>query len=580
MNARTPSATAPTSSTRPEDERLPLGRSLAFGLQHVLTMYGGIIAVPLIVGKAAGLDGSGIASLITACLFVGGLTTILQSAGLPFLGSKLPLVQGVSFASVATITAILSDGELTDVFGAIIVASALGFLGASFFSKIIRLFPPVVTGVVITAIGLTLIPVAANWVMGGDESASDHGSVANIALALVTLVIVLLFSKLGIATLSRLSILIGLGLGTAVAALLGMADFSAVGQGSPLSVPRPFAFGLPTFDLAAIISMTIVVLVIMTETTADIIAVGEIIETPVDSRRIANGLRADMFSSALAPIFNSFTQSAFAQNVGLVAITGVRSRWVVTAGGGIMLALGLLPWLGQVVAAVPMPVLGGAGIVLFGTVTASGIRNLAAVKYQNNMNLIIVATSLAFGMIPVVRPDFYDAFPAWFQTIFHSGISSAAIMAVVLNLLFNELRAGNSENPSVFAAKPIRYLSASQLQGLEDGDAVVGGKLVDSDGDEVPVVPQEKVEEVRASIECGEVTCTDEIIAIVGEDPSGAGATARTEPEATEPPGPGAEAPAEPATAVGSAPAPVAGGAPSARTPVSSAGGRRASRDG
>lgn len=180
-----------------------------------------------------------------------------------------------------------------------------------------------------------------------------------------------------------------------------------------------------------------------------------------------------------------------------------------------MLILGLIPWLGQVVAAVPMPVLGGAGVVLFGTVAASGIRNLAAVNYAGNMNLIIVATALAFGMIPVVSPTFYEAFPSWFQTIFHSGISSAAVMAVLLNLVFNELRAGNSENPSVFAAKPVRYLTSEQAQDLQDGDTFVGGKLVDCDGEEIPVVPAAKVEEIRHGIERGEVTRTGEIAAIV-----------------------------------------------------------------
>lgn len=517
MSAEPVSATtAAAASPRPEDERLPIGRSFTYGLQHVLTMYGGIIAVPLIVGAAAGLNTQETASLVTACLFVSGLATILQSVGVKFIGSRLPLVQGVSFTAVATITAILSDGQLTDVFGAIIVASVIGFFAATFFSKILRLFPPVVTGVVITAIGMTLIPVAANWAMGGDESAPGYGSFANIMLALGTLAIIMLFSKVGVATLSRLSILIGLVIGTIIASVLGLADFSEVGAGNPISVPMPFAFGLPTFDIAAIISMSIVIVVIMTETTADIIAVGEVIETPVDSRRIADGLRADMLSSALAPVFNSFTQSAFAQNVGLVAITGVRSRWVVACGGVILLVLGLVPWLGQVVAAVPMPVLGGAGIVLFGTVAASGIRNLATVKYEGNMNLIIVATALAFGMVPVVRPDFYDALPAWFQTIFHSGISSAAIMAVLLNIVFNELKLGNSVNPSVFAAKPVRFLTRDQLEGLEDGDAFVDGKLVDCDGEEIPVVPAEKVEEVRSLIAQGEVTTTQEIPAVVG----------------------------------------------------------------
>ena len=178
---------------------------------------------------------------------------------------------------------------------------------------------------------------------------------------------------------------------------LGQADFSDVGDGVPIAFPGLLEFGVPTFDIAAIVSMVIVILVIKTETTADIIAVGEIIGTPVDSRRIADGLRADMLSSALAPLFGSYTQSAFDQNVGLVALSGIKSRWVVTAGGGIMVVLGLVPWLGQVVAAIPMPVLGGAGIVLFGTVAASGIRSLSTVKYDGNMNLVIVASALALA---------------------------------------------------------------------------------------------------------------------------------------------------------------------------------------
>ncbi|OSM42172.1 nucleobase:cation symporter-2 family protein [Nesterenkonia sp. PF2B19] len=514
--------TLPAGSDRPEDEWLPVGKLMTFGLQHVLTMYGGIIAVPLIIGSAAGLPGEQTALLVTASLFIGGLATILQSVGLPFLGSKLPIVQGVSFAAVATMLAILTGpgGDLNTVFGAIIGASIIGFILAPFFARIIRFFPPVVTGTVITAIGLTLIPVAANWAMGGDSSTDDYGSLANIGLAFLTLAIILLFSKVGSATLSRLSILLGLIAGTAAAAGLGMTDFSDVGSGSWVALPSFMGFGVPTFDVAAIISMTIVILVIKTETAADIIAIGEIIDTPVDRRRIADGLRADMLSSAVAPLFGSFTQSAFAQNVGLVALTGVRSRYVVAGGGAIMIALGALPILGQVIAAIPMPVLGGAGIVLFGTVAGSGIRNLKGVSYEGNMNLIIVSASLGFAMIPVVREDFYHSFPAWFQTIFHSGISSAAIMAVLLNILFNELKAGNSENPSVFAAKPVRILSPSDLRDLRDGDVFIDGKFVDCDGEEIPLVPDERVEEVREAIDRGEVTDTSQVQMIInGRDP-------------------------------------------------------------
>jgi uric acid transporter len=455
---------------RPEDERLPLGSTFAYGFQHVLTMYGGIIAPPLIVGSAAGMSPNDIGLLIASCLFVGGLATLLQTVGIPFFGAQLPLVQGVSFAGVATMTAILSGGGgIQAVFGAVIVASVVGLLITPIFAKVIRFFPPVVNGVVITTIGLTLMPVAANWAMGGNRQAEDYGSMANIGLAAITLVVVLLLSKLGNATISRLSILLAIVIGTVIAVVLGMADFSKVGDGPIFAVPTPFAFGAPTFEIAAIISMLIVILVTLTETTADILAVGEIVDTKVDSKRIGNGLRADMLSSALSPLFNSFTQSAFAQNVGLVAITGIKSRFVVSAGGMILVVLGLLPILGRVVAAVPTSVLGGAGIVLFGTVAASGIRTLAKVDYKDNMNLVIVATSLGFGMIPIAAPTFYDKFPTWFGTIFHSGISSAAVMAILMNILFNHIKTGTPEKPSVMAGAPARDVDEDDIEALPAG---------------------------------------------------------------------------------------------------------------
>ncbi|MEA3552389.1 nucleobase:cation symporter-2 family protein [Pseudarthrobacter sp. C1] len=483
-------------STRPEDERLSIGSSFAYGFQHVLTMYGGIIAVPLIVGQAAGLSPADIGILIAAALFMGGLATLLQTIGIPFFGSQLPLVQGVSFASVATMVAIVSGGGgLPAVFGAVMVSAAIGLLIAPIFSKIVRFFPPVVTGTVITTIGLTLMPVAANWAMGGNRKAENYGSMANIGLAAATLALVLLLSKVGSATLSRLSILLAMVVGTAIAAATGMADFSKVGQGPIVAFPTPFHLGAPTFEIAAIISMLIVVLVILTETMADILAVGEIVGTRTDSKRIAAGLRADMGSSLIAPVFGSFTQSAFAQNVGLVAVTKIKSRYVVAAGGVILVLLGLLPVMGRVVAAVPTAVLGGAGIVLFGTVAASGIRTLAKVEYKNNMNLIIVAASIGFGMIPIAAPTFYDKFPSWFGTIFHSGISSAAVMAILLNLLFNHLKAGNSENQSVFVAGTGRVVREEDLKCLAEGDRFEGGKLIDCEGKEVKVESSEKASE-------------------------------------------------------------------------------------
>ncbi|MGJ3192180.1 purine permease [Paenarthrobacter nitroguajacolicus] len=494
MNIKKKSRPANTTSSqtnkpeRPEDKRLSIGSTFAYGFQHVLTMYGGIIAPPLIIGAAAGMSSQDIGLLIAACLFVGGLATILQTVGIPFFGSQLPLVQGVSFAGVSTMVAIVQGGGgIQAVFGSVIVASLIGLAITPLFSKIIKFFPPVVTGTVITTIGLTLMPVAANWAMGGNAKADNYGSMANIGLAAATMGVVLLLSKVGNAAISRLSILLAMVIGTIIALVAGMADFSKVGQGDIVAFPTPFAFGAPTFEIAAIISMLIVILVTLTETSADIIAVGEIVDTKVDSRRIGDGLRADMLSSAISPLFNSFTQSAFAQNVGLVAITGIKSRFVVSAGGLILVILGLLPILGRVVAAVPTPVLGGAGVVLFGTVAASGIRTLAKVEYKNNMNLIIVAASIGFGMIPIAAPKFYDQFPSWFATIFHSGISSAAVMAILLNILFNHFKAGNSDNQSVFVAGTDRIVSEEDIKCLSEGDRFENGKLIDADGKEVPL---------------------------------------------------------------------------------------------
>ncbi len=479
--------------SRPEDEKLSVAANLAYGFQHVLTMYGGIVAVPLIIGQAAGLSPIEIGLLITASLFAGGVATVLQTIGIPFFGCQLPLVQGVSFSGVATMVAIVTSSQtgeagLQVVLGAVIAAAVIGLVITPIFSRITRFFPPLVTGIVITTIGLTLMPVAARWAMGGDSNSPEFGSMANIGLAGLTLVIVLVLSKMGNATISRLSILLAMVIGTFIAWALGMTDFSRVGEGSMVALPEVFHFGMPVFSLAATLSMFIVIMVTLVETSADILAVGEILGTKVDSRRLANGLRADMLSSILSPIVGSFTQSAFAQNVGLVAVTGVKSRYVVATGGLILITLGLLPVMGRVIACVPPAILGGAGIVLFGTVAASGIRTLAKVDYENNINLIIVATSIGFGMIPIAAPQFYHHFPTWFETIFHSGISSAALMAIALNLMFNEIKLGNSNQMSVFAEGTERIIRHHNISELHDGDYFLNGKLYDADGNEVRIV--------------------------------------------------------------------------------------------
>lgn len=427
--------------THPVDEVLPPGRMAAFGLQHVMTMYAGIIAVPLIVATALGLPPEDLVYIINASFLMCGVATLIQTIGFWKFGVRLPIVQGTTFAAVTPMVLIGSEYGLQGIYGSVIVAGLLTVLAAPFFGQLLRFFPPVVTGSIITIIGVSLMPVAIRWAAGGVPDAPGFGSPANIGLAFLTLVLILaitrFFGGLFGGFLSRVAILVGLILGTVVAALLGVANFSSVADAAWVGVSLPFAFGLPTFAFIPILSMTLVMLIVMVETTADILAIGEITEKKVGSDDVGRGLRADGLASALGAVFNSFPLTAFAQNVGLVRFTGIKSRFVVAVAGVILLLLGLFPKLAAVVASIPLPVLGGAGLVLFGTVAAAGIQTLSRVDLTDNRNLIIVAVAIAVGVIPAALPEFYDGFPEGVRIVFESGITAASIAAILLNILFN-----------------------------------------------------------------------------------------------------------------------------------------------
>ncbi|NGN63495.1 purine permease [Streptomyces sp. A7024] len=438
--------------THPVDEVLPPWKLFTNGLQHVAAMYAGVVAPPMIVGPAVGLNAKETAFLIGASLFTAGLATLLQTLGVWKIGARLPFVNGVTFAAVTPMVAIgagRGDEGIAVIFGAIIVAGLLGFAFSGVFCKLLRFFPPLVTGTVIVLIGLSLLPVAFNWAQGGNAKAPDYGSTENIAMAAVTMVIVLVLRRLLSGFLQQIAILIGLVIGTLIAIPVGITDFSAISDADVIGFPTPFHFGAPQFEIGAIISMCIVMLVCMTESTADMLALGKIVDKPADEKTIAGGLRADTLGSALSPLFNGFMASAFAQNVGLVAMTKVRSRFVVAAGGLILVVLGLFPVAASVVSLVPMPVLGGAGIVLFGSVASSGIQTLASAALEKGENAIIVAVSIGVGMIPVAAPEFYHNMPEDLLVVLDSGISTGCLTAIVLNLAFNHLGRRKSSEEAV-----------------------------------------------------------------------------------------------------------------------------------
>ncbi|WP_328535941.1 nucleobase:cation symporter-2 family protein [Streptomyces sp. NBC_00344] len=442
------------------DEVLPPFRMFTSGLQHVAAMYAGVVAPPMIVGPAVGLSAKETAFLVGASLFTAGLATLLQTLGFWRVGARLPFVNGVSFAGVTPMIAIGKDrghDGIAVIFGAIIVASVIGFVLAPYFSKLLRFFPPVVTGTVITLIGVSLLPVAFGWSQG-TQGAPGYGSMKNIGMAALTLAIVLVLRKLLRGFLQQIAILLGLVIGTIVAIPMGMTDFGAITDADPIGFPTPFHFGAPQFEISAIISMCIVMLVCLTESTADMLALGKVVGRPADERTIEGGLRADTLGSALSPLFNGFMASAFAQNIGLVAMTKVRSRFVVAAGGGILIVLGLCPMAASVIAVVPLPVLGGAGVVLFGSVAASGVQTLAGAAMEKGENALIVATALGIGLIPIAAPDFYHAFPKDVLVVLDSGISTGCVVAIVLNLAFNHL--GRKPHPEELEQQALAEVTA------------------------------------------------------------------------------------------------------------------------
>jgi NCS2 family nucleobase:cation symporter-2 len=457
----------------PVDERLPAGKLAALGLQHVLVMYAGAIAVPLIVGRALKLQPEQVAALISADLFCCGLVTLIQSLGIGKLfGIRLPVTMGVTFASVSPMLAMANDPTLgvTGIFGAVIGAGIISILIAPFVSRVLALFPPVVTGSIIAVIGISLMRVGVNWAMGGTPNMAtipdpnfaklveaakaagtalppgpppmipnpQYAALDNLGIALLVLVVILLVAKYGKGFLANIAVLTGIVFGTAFAWALGKVDFAKVGTAKAFAVVTPFQFGMPTFDVVAILTMTLVMLVVMIESTGMFLALGELTGKKIGKDDISRGLRVDGLGTLIGGIFNTFPYTSFSQNVGLVGVTGVKSRWVCVAAGILLMVMGVIPKIGQAAEAVPQFVLGGAGLVMFGMVAATGIRILSSVDYKSSRNnLFIVALSIGFGMLPLVAERYAQHMPKALSPLLHSGILLAAIVAVLLNLYFN-----------------------------------------------------------------------------------------------------------------------------------------------
>ncbi|EJN15865.1 xanthine permease [Bradyrhizobium sp. YR681] len=464
-----------TSEVHPVDEVLPVPRLLALGLQHVLVMYAGAVAVPLIIGRALKLPPEDVAFLISADLFACGLATLVQCLGFPGVGIRLPVMMGVTFASVGPMLSMAAapDIGLLGIYGSVIAAGLFGIIVAPFVSRLLPLFPPVVTGTIILVIGISLMRVGINWAGGGLPTLTKvvdgvpgsfpnpaYGQLQGLGISLFVLLFILGLIKWGTGFLANVSVLLGIIAGAVLATVLGVMHFDKVGAASWGAIVIPFRFGMPQFHLVPVITMCVVMIVVMIESLGMFLALGDITGKAIDREALSRGLRADGVGTLLGGIFNTFPYTSFSQNVGLVSVTGVRSRWVTIAGGGIMLVLGLLPKLAALVEAVPLVVLGGAGLVMFGMVAATGARILASVDFRTNRyNLFIVAISIGFGLIPLTAPGFFRNLPHDLQPLLESGILLCAIVSVLLNAFFNGLSGGaTAEADAVAAASSAQHV--------------------------------------------------------------------------------------------------------------------------
>ncbi|MGJ4891788.1 nucleobase:cation symporter-2 family protein [Bradyrhizobium sp. HKCCYLRH3099] len=452
----------------PVDEMLPVPKLLALGLQHVLVMYAGAVAVPLIIGRALKLPPEDVAFLISADLFACGLATLVQCIGFPGVGIRLPVMMGVTFASVGPMLSMAAapDIGLLGIYGSVIAAGIFGIVVAPFISRLLPLFPPVVTGTIILIIGISLMRVGINWAGGGQPTITkvvdgvrgafpnpDYGQLQGLGIALFVLLFILGLIRWGTGFVANVSVLLGIVAGAVLATLLGVMHFDKVAAAPWGALVIPFRFGLPQFSLVPIVTMCVVMIVVMIESLGMFLALGEMTGKTVDREALSRGLRADGVGTLLGGIFNTFPYTSFSQNVGLVSVTGVRTRWVTITGGAIMLLLGLLPKMAALVEAVPQVVLGGAGLVMFGMVAATGARILATVDFKTNrFNLFIVAIAIGFGMIPLAAPGFFHNLPRDLQPLLESGILLCALVAVLLNAFFNGLGSGKAAEADAAAA--------------------------------------------------------------------------------------------------------------------------------
>ncbi|APQ96503.1 nucleobase:cation symporter-2 family protein [Clostridium botulinum] len=408
---------------------------ILLGLQHIFAAFGGIIVVPIVISAALGFDAQTSTALISSAILAAGVATFIQSRGIGPIGARVACIMGTDFTFVAPAIAVGGKFGLSGIFGATILGAGIVIILSFFVKPLMKLFPPIVTGTVVSLIGLTLLPVSIDWAAGGTGSA-NYGSLKNISIALFIMIVTLLLNHYGKGLVSSASILIGMIVGYIICIPLEMVDFSSVSQASWVSLPKIFGYGI-TFNLQVLLPFIPAYFVTIIGTVGCLKAITEVSGIKADEKPITAGVLSDGVGSMLAGVFGALPNTSFSQNIGLIPLTKVASRYVTMMAGILLVILGLFPKFAALINIMPQPVLGGVGIVMFGTVAAAGIQTLSSVKL-NNRNMLIIATSIGLGLGVTFRPEFIAQLPESLKMIFSSGISTGTIVALLLNVILKE----------------------------------------------------------------------------------------------------------------------------------------------
>ncbi|MFL1696450.1 nucleobase:cation symporter-2 family protein [Weissella kandleri] len=421
---------------KPESEPVNFFQTTILGLQHVLAMYAGGVLVPLLIGAALHFTPQQMTYLISVDIFMTGIGTLLQLKTTRLTGVAMPVVLGSAIQSVTPLINIGGTLGVGAMYGATIVAGIFVFLIAGLFARLKDYFPPVVTGALITVIGLSLIPVAVAKI-GGDSAvtASNFGNLTALSIAGVTILTIMILNIWARGFIKSIALLLGIIVGTGYAACLGQVSIDAVLTASWFHLPRPFFMGMPTFHLASSITMMIIALTSMIESTGVYFAVAELTGTDLTEKRLANGYRSEGLAVILSGIFNTFPYSTFSQNVGVVQLSGVRSKKPIYAAAGLLILIGMLPKFGALATIIPAPALGGAMLILFGNIGVQGMMIMHTVDFTQERNLMIAAVTIGAGLGVAIYPQIFQHLPILVKIVVQNAVVVTAVLAVSLNAL-------------------------------------------------------------------------------------------------------------------------------------------------